>query len=370
MKQKKIKVGIIGCGAISGIYLRRTKIFKALDVVACADLDISRARAKATEHGIPKACTVKQLLGIKGIDIALNLTVPAAHAPVSLACVKAGKSVYSEKPMTIEREDAQKLMRMAARKKVRLGGAPDTFLGAGIQTCRKLMDEGAIGKPVGATAFMLSGGVETWHPNPEFYYKWGGGPMLDMGPYYLTALINLLGPIQRVAGAVTKGRDQRIATCKEKHGLVIDVDVPTHVTGLLNFQCGAVGTIVTSFDVPGGHHLPRIEVYGTEGTLSVPDPNTFKGPVKLKRVGQEEWQEMPLQFGYAENTRGLGVADMAHGLLSGRPHRANGDLTYHVLDIMHAIHESAAKGRHVKLQSMCDQPAPFPVGMEEGVLDD
>jgi predicted dehydrogenase len=257
---------------------------------------------------------------------------------------------------------------LAKQKGVRVGGAPDTFLGAGLQTCRKLIDDGWIGQPVAATAFMLSHGPESWHPSPEFYYEVGGGPMFDMGPYYLTALVSLLGPVRRVSGSARISFSERLITSQPKYGQRVTVETPTHVVGVLDFAAGAIGAIITSFDV-WAHNLPRIEIYGSEGSLSVPDPNTFGGPVRVRRAGANEWSDMPLTYGYAENSRGLGVADMAHALQSGRPHRANGDLTFHVLDIMHAVHEASAGGHYIELKSQCERPAAFPLDMPPRLLD-
>jgi len=250
-----------------------------------------------------------------------------------------------------------------------VGCAPDTFLGGGIQTCRKLIDDGWIGTPVAATAFMISHGHEHWHPSPEFYYQRGGGPMFDMGPYYLTALVSLLGPVRRVSGATRATFPTRTITSKPKHGKVIEVEVPTHVVGVLDFAAGPIATIVTTFDVWSAE-VPRLEIYGTEGTLSVPDPNTFGGPVRLRRAGATEWQEMPIPFPYTTNSRGVGVADLAHALRSGRPHRAGGELAYHVLEIMEAIHVASDTGAHQLLQTTLERPAPFPLGMQPGILDD
>jgi predicted dehydrogenase len=251
------------------------------------------------------------------------------------------------------------MLALAAAKGVRVGGAPDTFLGGGLQTCRELIDTGAIGTPVAATAFMMSRGHEHWHPNPAFYYQVGGGPMFDMGPYYLTALVSLLGPVQRVTGATRITRTQRTITSQPRYGEIINVEVPTHVTGLLDFAAGPIGTIITTFDVQASA-LPWIEIYGTTGTLAVPDPNTFGGPVRLRLTGDNAWREIPVTRPYTENSRGLGLADMAEGLRSGRPHRASGDLAYHVLDIMHAIHDASATGHHVQLESTCTRPEAMP----------
>lgn len=359
---KKVKIGIIGCGNISGIYLQNcTKTFKNLDVVAVADIVPARAEAKAAEYGIPKACTVKELLADPEIEIVLNLTIPVAHAEVNMASLEAGKSVYVEKPLAITREDGRKMLALAKSKGLLVGCAPDTFLGGGIQTCRKLIDDGWIGKPVAATAFMVCHGHESWHPDPEFYYKIGGGPMFDMGPYYLTALVNLVGPVARVTGSAKVSFSERTITSEPKYGTKITVDTPTHIAGVMDFENGAVGTIITSFDIWSAH-LPCIEIYGTEGSLTVPDPNTFGGPVLLKRPDTKEWTEIPLAYGYSVNSRGLGVSDMADALNNSRPHRANGDLAMHVLDIMHGFHDSSRDGRHYMITDKCKRPDAFPIG--------
>ncbi len=371
---QKVKIGVVGCGNISPIYFKAGKKFDILDIVACADLIPERAQARAAEFGVPKACSVDELLADPDIDMVLNITIPIAHAGVAIKALQAGKSVYNEKPLTITRQDGQKLLQMAREKGLLVGGAPDTFLGGGIQTCRKLIDDGWIGQPVAATAFMTCHGHESWHPDPEFYYKVGGGPMFDMGPYYLTALVNLMGPVRRVTGSARVTFAERTITSQPKYGTQIIVDVPTHVAGVLDFAGGAIATIVTSFDVWAAN-LPRIEIYGSEGSLSVPDPNTFGGPVLLRRSGAKEWSEVPLAFGYAENSRGLGLADMAYTLRAmqqgkTRRHRANEALTYHVLDIMHAIHDASTGGQHVELSSTCERPALLPLGLREGLLDE
>jgi predicted dehydrogenase len=358
-----VKIGVIGCGNISGIYLknatRQDAPFGILDVVACADLDMARAQAKAAEYGIPNAVTVADLLADPDVEIVLNLTTPNAHAAIARAALEAGKSVYNEKPLTIRREDGRALLALAAEKGLLVGGAPDTFMGAGLQTCRKLIDDGMIGKPVSAVAFMVCHGHEGWHPDPEFYYKVGGGPMFDMGPYYLTALVSLIGPVRRVAGVTQITFPERLITSQPKAGTRITVDVPTHVTGLLEFADGAVGTIITSFDV-WASELPLLEIHGTEGTLAATDPNQFGGTVRVRRMREAAWREVPLTHAHAENSRGLGVADMAAALRTGTPQRASGALTYHVLDIMHAIHDSSAQGRHIDLDSGVARPLPLP----------
>ena len=246
---------------------------------------------------------------------------------------------------------------------MRIGCAPDTFLGGGLQTCRRLIDEGAIGQPVGATAFMMSGGPESWHPNPSFFYQNGAGPMFDMGPYYLTALIHLLGPVERVSGATRRSFPERVAHTGER----IPVAVTTYVAGLLNFESGPIATLITTFDVAGGSNLPNIEIYGSRGTLRVPDPNTFGGPVLLRQAGRKEWQEMPLTHD-GEVLRGIGVADMATAIAAQQPHRASGELAYHVLDLMHAFDESSQNGQHIQIESRCRRPAALPARLPKGQL--
>ena len=356
---RKTKVGIIGCGNISSIYLSNgTTIFDNLEIAAVADLVPEKAQAKAEEYGIAKFCSVEELLADPEIDIVLNITIPKAHADVTMAALQAGKHVYVEKPLTITREDGRKVLDLAKEKGLLVGCAPDTFLGGGIQTCCKLIDDGWIGQPVAATAFMTCHGHESWHPDPEFYYETGGGPMFDMGPYYLTALVAMAGPVKRATGSARITFPQRTITSKPKYGKLIDVEVPTHVTGVLDFENGMVATIITSFDVWDAQ-LPRIEIYGSKGTLSVPDPNSFGGPVYIKRAGASQWSEIPLAYGYADNSRGIGLSDMARSLQTGQLHRANGEMAYHVLDIMHAIHDASEKGMHIELESSCKRPEPF-----------
>ena len=362
------KVGIIGCGNISGIYFQAGKTFDILDIKGCSDLISERSEAKASEFGC-KAMTNDEIYADPEIKIVINLTPPLVHAEIALASLEAGKNAHGEKPLAVSREDGRKIVELAKSKGLRVGSAPDTFLGGGIQTCRKLIDDGWIGEPIGATAFMMCRGHEGWHPDPEFFYKAGAGPMFDMGPYYLTALVNLMGPIKRVTGSARITFPERVISSQPKKGTVIKVDVPTHVAGIMDFANGAVGTIITTFDVWAAE-LPRIEIYGTEGSLSVPDPNTFGGPVRVRRAGAVEWSEVPLTHGYADNSRGIGVADIAYALRSGRKHRASGDLAFHVLDIMHAFHDASREGRHIELQSACEKPTPLPLGLIHGQLDE
>jgi predicted dehydrogenase len=338
--------------------------FDLLEVTLCADVDLARATAQAAKHGVPAAVTVEQLLADPAVDIVVNLTPPKIHAEIALAALQAGKSVYNEKPLALRREEGIRLLEEARQRDLCVGCAPDTFLGAGLQTCRKLVDEGAIGRPVAATAFMLSRGPEDWHPDPEFFYQVGAGPLFDMGPYYLTALINLLGPIKRVTGSAQISFAERMIGSEPKRGQMMAVETPTHLSAVLDFAAGAVATIITSFDV-WTHNLPRIEVYGSEGTLSVPDPNIFGGPVRLWRAETRAWEEVPLSHGRDTNSRGIGVADMAQAMSSARAHRASGEMAYHVLDVMHAILDASREDRHIAVLSSCQRPEPLPFGLAD-----
>jgi predicted dehydrogenase len=363
-----VRVGIVGCGTISRIYLENAKKLPILDVVACADLIVERAEARAEEFGVARALTVDDLLDDPSIELVINLTIPRAHADVARQAIAAGKSIYNEKPLAVHGADGRQLVEEAQVQKVRIGCAPDTFLGGGLQTCRKLIDDGVIGQPVAATAFFLSHGHESWHPDPDFYYQPGGGPLFDMGPYYLTALVALLGPIRRVTGSARVTFPTRTITSQPKAGATITVNTPTHVAGVLDFAGGAVATIITSFDV-WPTELPWIEIYGTEGSLRVPDPNTFGGPVRVRQGRTREWLDVPLTHGSTSNSRGLGPADLATGLRSGRPHRASGALALHVLDTMESILAASDRGTHVELTSTCDRPAPLPPGLPDFALD-
>lgn len=365
---EKIKVGIIGTGNISGIYFQNGKRFESMEVVACADLDVERAKARAAEFGV-RGCSVEELLADPDIQMVINLTIPLAHASVCLQALEAGKHVYVEKPLAATREEGQQVLELARRKGLLVGSAPDTFLGGGIQTAVKLIRDGWIGTPIGATAFMTSGGHESWHPAPEFYYHKGGGPMFDMGPYYLTALIAMLGPITRVTGSARISYPERTITSQPKFGQKVKVEVPTHVAGIMDFASGPIGTLLTSFDTKGGSTLPRIEVYGSGGTLLVPDPNGFGGTVSIWRAGSKEWSDIPLTHGKAENARGVGAADMARAIQAGRKHRASGELAFHVLEAMHGFHDASEQGVHYMMKSSCDTPAPLPLGLADFELD-
>jgi predicted dehydrogenase len=358
-------IGIVGCGSICGIYLQNLGMFRRTRVVACADLDDAKARTAAEGCGA-RAVTVSDLCSSPEVDLVLNLTVPHAHAEVTKLALECGKHVYSEKPLAVEMEDGAALVEEARRAGLRLGCAPDTFLGAALQTCRQVLDSGEIGQPVGANAFMLCHGHESWHPSPEFYYEVGGGPMFDMGPYYLTALTSLLGPVAQVSGLARASFQQRTITSEAKRGTVVKVETPTHILGLMEFASGALAQITTSFDV-WASELPAIEIYGTEGSLAVPDPNGFGGVVRVKRHDEREWREVPHRHRFSDNSRGLGVLDMVRAIEEGRPHRASGELAYHTLELMHGFLESAEQRRHVEIESRAERPSPMPA---EGPHDD
>jgi len=352
------RIGIAGIGNISKIYLDNlTGMFgKRVKLTAAADIIFERAEKAGIDYKIKACRTLDEMLNSADVDIVLNITPPKNHYEVALAAVKAGKHVYNEKPLCVKREEAAEIIKIAAEKGVRVGAAPDTFLGAGLQTCRKLIDDGWIGEPVAAAAFMMSRGPEHWHPSPHFFYKDGGGPMFDVGPYYVTALVSLLGSVKRVCGSAKISTPTRTITNQFQYGEIINVEVPTHIAGVLDFAGGAAATIITSFDVYS-HSLPWIEIYGTEGSMKAPDPNTFGGNIFVRRFREEEWSKIPLLKKYPDNSRGLGITDMAEAIEEGRPHRASSELAFHVLDIMHGIHDASASGKYIKLKSRCGRPA-------------
>lgn len=361
---------MIGVGAISGIYLQNiTGVFSdKLCLVGVCDLIRERAEAAQKKYGIPKIYeTMHDAFADPEIDLVLNITRPYEHYEVTRAALLAGKNVYSEKPLGATFEEGKALVELARERGLYLGGAPDTFLGAGIQTARRVIDEGKIGTPIGAVAAMTCHGHESWHPDPEFYYKFGGGPMLDMGPYYITALINLMGGVSEVSGVSKKSFDERLITSEPHNGEIIKVDVPTYVTGTLIFDNGAVGTIFTTFDIYGGDGC-RIDIYGTEGTLSVPDPNGFGGPVRLlHKDGSSE--DIPVSdFRFDQNSRALGLTDMALSIAEGRHSRCSYDQTFHVLEIMTMIQKSSDEGRRIKLTTHFDRCEPMPTTASEEIL--
>lgn len=369
---KKVKIGFVGVGAISGIYLENiTNLFREIEIIGVCDLIRERAEAAVEKYHIPKLYNdMYELFADPEVDIVLNITRPYEHCDVTMAALHAGKHVYSEKPLAASLEEGREIMALAAEKGLMLGGAPDTFLGSGIQTCRKLIEDGYIGTPVGAAGFMICHGHETWHPDPDFYYQYGGGPLFDMGPYYLTALVNLLGPVAAVSAMTGTSFPTRTITSTPHFGETIAVHTPTYITGNLRFASGAIGTLFTTFDV----HYPsqaRLEVYGSEGTLYVPDPNGFGGPVKLFRPEQGSVMEMPLCYPYPGNSRALGLADMAKALSSrdGKWFRANCRQTFHILEIMEGILTSGKHRREIEIESRFEKMPPMATGLLPGVLD-
>jgi predicted dehydrogenase len=370
-----MNIGIIGCGNISGIYLQNLPTFRDLKVLAVADLDLERAKAKAQEFGVPHALSVADLLRHDEIDAVLNLTIPAAHGDIALQALAAGKHVYNEKPLAVELEQAKAMLDLAKSKGLRVGCAPDTFLGAGLQASRELLDQGNIGQPVHITGFMSYTGPDKWHPDPDFFFKHGAGPLFDMGPYYLTSFVMLFGSVKRVIASAKTTFAERAVGQGPKAGQKIKVETPTHISTLLEFENGALGNLMTSFDmVPGT--APSIEVYGTKGAITVPDPNTFGGlggkPVTRWRDdttdwGPESWHEETLTRPYQENSRGLGLADMLYAAKENRAHRASGDLAYHVLEIMHRSLQSAREDRPVTVESRVERPAPLDAAYANGM---
>jgi len=365
MAKTPTKIGIIGCGAISATYLGNSELFEAFDIVAVADVRLEAAQSRAAEYDVPKACSVEELLVDHEVEIVINLTPHRAHGEVGIAVLEAGKSVYNEKPLAVHREDGQKMLELAESKGLRVGGAPDTFFGGAWQTARKLIDDGAIGEPVGSFTCLMAYNTPQGQQQPgpgeylNFYrtdfFTFGVTWIFDRGPYYLNALINLLGPVRRVTGSATT----RWA----------EVETPTHFAGVMDYANGAVGTLIITSDFHSTG-LPHIEIYGTEGSLRCIDPNNFGGQIYLRKADSNELVPVECEFGYNQNGRGVGVADMAVAIRSGRPHRASGEMAYHVIDIVHALHDASNENRHIELQSTCSQPAPLPLGLEDWTIDD
>lgn len=357
-------VGIVGCGVISDIYLRNAALFPQIEMRAVADRVPEAAKARGAEYGIA-ALTVAELLARDDIDIVLNLTIPAAHAEIARAALDAGKHVYGEKPLAATLHEARAVQEAAARSGLRLGCAPDTFLGGGHQTARALIDRGRIGRPVAGTATLMVPGHERWHPNPDFYYAPGGGPLFDMGPYYVTAMVNLLGPVAQVSALAARSRDTRVIATGPRADETVPVSIDTHIAGVMKFQSGAIVQIATSFDVMAHRHTP-LELYGTEGSLIIPDPNRFDGTVELF---DGAWQPQPTRHAHGDGKyRGLGLADMAAAIAEDRPHRASGELALHVLEVMEALIASATDGTAIRIRSSCARPEPLAPGGETGEI--
>lgn len=354
-----LRVGVVGAGKISGQYADTLLALPQVRVTAVADLDPGRAAALAARFPGARAVPAARLTGADDVDLVLSLTVPAVHGHVALDALEAGKHVYTEKPLALTVQEGRTVVARAAEAGLRLGCAPDTVLGTGLQTARAVVERGDLGRPHAATAFMTTPGHERWHPDPEFYYRTGGGPLLDMGPYYVSALVHLLGPVARVAGFSSRPSATRTIGSGPRAGTVFDVDVDTHVTGVLEHVNGALSTLVMSFDTWAAR-LPRIEVHGTEGSLSVPDPNYFDGDVEVFTAADPRWSAVPPSAGYVGAGRGVGVVDLAAALAEGRPHRAAADLGLHVLDVMESLLLAAREATSLPVGTTADVPAAVP----------
>ena len=367
---QRVKVGVIGCGRISSIYLKNcTQTFNILDVVACADLVPELAQQRAEEFHIPRACTVEEVLADPEIEIVLNLTSPHVHAEMNKRVLEAGKHVYTEKPFALTAEDADQVLELARTKGLRVGCAPDTFLGGGLQTCRKLIDDGWIGTPYAASGLILMGNPsDAMHPMFHTFFQLGWDPLFDMAPYYLTAMVFLLGPVRRVTGSTSQVRREITVTNMKspRYGETVPIEAPLNTAATLDFESGAIATLQAAKESFG--YTPRFEIYGTEGILYAPDPNTFDGPIRIQQADRTI-KDLPYSHGFAENSRGIGVADMAYAIRSGRPHRASGELARHVLDITLGIFESSRTERHVAITARTERPAPLPLGLKYNQLD-
>lgn len=376
-RAKTLGVGVIGCGNISAAYLRLAPLFAGIEMRACADIDPAAAKARAGEFGI-RAETVEGLLAAEDIDIAVNLTVPAAHFEVSAAALEAGKHVYSEKPFVLSVAEGAELGKLAEARGLRVGSAPDTFLGGAHQLARRLVDDGAVGRITSGTCFVQSPGMEMWHPNPDFFFQPGGGPVLDLGPYYVSNLVQLLGPVRRVAATAGKGAEFRTITSQPRAGERIAVNTPTTVHALLEFHGGAQVIFGASWDV-WEHMHTNMELYGQVGTLHVPDPNFFGGEVRMTDRGA--FVNAPAfahPFGVPNgadgrgtpvaNYRCAGLADMAAAILEGRAHRCDLRFALHVVDVMTAILRSGEDGAFVELTTTCERPEPLGPGAAAALL--
>ena len=351
-------VGLVGCGSISAAYLETLVAAPGVHIVGCTDENVAAAQAAAERFSLTPVGSTAELLALEGVAIVLNLTPPLAHVAVSEAALRAGKHVYSEKPLAATFADASRLMSLAEASSLRIGAAPDTFLGAGWQTARRLIDDGLIGVPMAADAAFFCGGHEEWHPRPSFYYALGGGPLMDMGPYYLTGLVSLLGPAVRVTGSARAAFAERTIKTGPDAGTVIPVAVPTHIAGVIEFASGPIASLTTSFDV-WSPSSPRALVHGSEATLELPDPNEFSGTMRVW-TRSSGWREIPLDApADPVQSRGLGLLDMSRALTAHRPHRASGAFALHVLEIMEAIGTAAQTGEHQTLETTVARPEPL-----------
>ena len=361
---KRLGIGVIGCGNISAAYMRLAPLFRSIEMRACADLNPAAAVSRAKEFGL-RAQSVDDLLGASDIDIVLNLTVPETHYAVSKAALSAGKHVYSEKPIVLRVKEGQDLTELAASKGLRIGAAPDTFLGGAHQLARHLIDENAVGRITSGTCFVQSPGMEMWHPNPDFFFQPGGGPVLDLGPYYIANLVQLLGPVAKVTAMTSKGQDVRTITSPERHGETITVETPTTIHAILGFESGAQVTFCASWDV-WSHEHSHMELYGLDGSLFLPDPNFFGGEVRMTRradpVATPVWDHpfsAPNEADGQANYRAAGLADMASAILEGRDHRCSVAFAVHAVDVMTSILRAGDEGRVIDIATPCARPDPL-----------
>jgi len=361
------RVAIVGCGVIAPTYANTLKDLGNVELAACTDGIPERADEFAAAHET-KAATIEEILATDDIDAVVNLTPPKAHSTVTRTALEAGRSVFSEKPLAIELADGQALVALAGERGLRLGCAPDTFLGAGLQTARAVIDRGDIGEPVAANAYMLQAGPEWWHPDPGFFYQYGAGPLFDMGPYYFTTLVQLLGPATAVTGAARISRTKRPINSDPRRGELLDVEVPTHVASVITHASGPISTLVTSFDVLDWRN--SIEIYGTDGILKVPDPNTFGGPVRIRRAGDPEWTDVPLIEVNLPQQRGIGLADMLWAQRTRRAHRASADLALHVLELMSGTIQASESGRRMDVTTTFDRGPLLATDLAPNTFDD
>lgn len=359
LNSSPLGIGVIGVGTISAQYFVEFPKLPGLRLVAVADVNQARASEVAAEQGV-EALSVDALLAHPRIDAVLNLTIPAVHVEIGMRALAAGKHLFAEKPLALNPEEAVPMLELARQHGLRVGSAPDTVLGSGVQTARAVLDSGVIGEPLAASVQWVSPGHELWHPAPAFYYQPGGGPLFDMGPYYLTSLITLFGPVLRVSGVVTRSNRERTIATGPSAGELIPVDVDTHVSAILEHANGVTSTVTVSFDV-WATRTPLFEVYGTAGTIAVPDPNSFSKPVEVWSTREREWRTAPTAGGYADAGRGFGLADMARAIATDRPHRASGELAFHVVEIMDAVVRSGHEHRLIELVSTVERPAAVPL---------
>ena len=360
-----MRAGIIGCGVISDIYLKNlTGKYTNPVFTACADIRPEAAQKRAMEYGI-RAMSVEEMLSDPQIDLILNLTTPLNHTQISLQALEHNKHVFSEKPLAVTLEDGKQILDLAREKGLQVGCSPDTFLGAGLQTAFKALRNGWIGEPVAAAAFWSSRGHERWHGNPGFYYTAGGGPHYDMGPYYITALINALGRVRRVNAISRRTFPQRLVTAEgPMHGARIPVEVETHLSASLEFDSGVIATVLMSFDL-WSTNLPRLEFYGTAGTLCAPDPNFFDGPVKIRTQYDDAFREIPLVNPFTGNARGLGLAQMCRAIENGGSILSCGEQALHVLEVIEAIDKAGRTGKCVFCETPYDPSELLPTGLQE-----